>query len=48
VRAALREAKALLETGEVVPTPGPATTHPGPAGRVLAAVDRDAQGEGRL
>ena len=48
VRAALREAKALLETGEVVPTPGPATTHPGPAGRALAAVDRDAQGEGRL
>ncbi len=48
VRAALREAKALLETGEVVPTPGPSTTHPGPAGRVLSAVDRGAQGEGRL
>jgi hypothetical protein len=48
LRAALREAKALLETGEVVRPSGPSTTRPGPAGRVLAAVDRAAQGEGRL
>ena len=48
VRAALREAKALLETGEVVWASGPSTTRPGPAGRVLSAVDRVAQGEGRL
>ena len=48
VRAALREAKALLETGEVVRASGPSTTRPGPAGRVLSAVDRVAQGEGRL
>jgi hypothetical protein len=48
LRTALREAKALLETGEVVRADAPSTTHPGPAGRVLAALDRIAQGEGRL
>jgi hypothetical protein len=48
LRTALREAKALLETGEVVRADAPATTHPGPAGRVLAALDRIGQGEGRL
>ena len=34
--------------GEVVRPDAPPTTHPGPRGRVLAALDRRAQGAGRL
>ena len=48
VRRALREAKALLETGEVVRADEPATTRPTPLGRVLDLVTRRAAGEGRL
>lgn len=48
VRRALREAKALVETGATVRSDESRTTHPGPAGRVLRAVDRGAQGAGRL
>lgn len=48
VRRALREAKALLETGEVMKADAPATTHPGPIGRVLSLVDRTGMKEGRL
>jgi hypothetical protein len=48
VRTALREAKSLLEAGEVMRPDAPRTTHPGPAGRLLQVVDRIAQGEGRL
>jgi hypothetical protein len=48
VRAALREAKSLLEAGEVLRTDALRTTHPGPSGRVLQVIDRIAQGEGRL
>jgi hypothetical protein len=40
LRKALREAKALLETGEVMRPDAPATTRPTPAGRVLCAVTR--------
>ena len=48
VRVALREAKALVETGEVVRSDETRTPHPGPAGKVLQAVDRGAMGAGRL
>jgi hypothetical protein len=48
LRTALREAKSLVECGEVVQPVSPPKTHPGPAGRVLAALDRRAQGAGRL
>ena len=48
VRVALREAKALVETGEVVRNDPERTPHPGPAGRLLQAVDRAGQGAGRL
>jgi len=48
VRTALREAKALAETGEVVRSDERRTPHPGPAGRLLQALDRRAQGAGRL
>lgn len=48
VREALREAKALLETGEVMRPDAPPTTNPGPAGRVLSLVDRTGMKEGRL
>jgi hypothetical protein len=48
LRIALREAKALVETGEVVRSDETRTPHPGPAGKVLQAVDRAAQGAGRL
>jgi hypothetical protein len=48
LRTALREAKAVLEVGEVVLPDAPATTHPGPGGKLVAAADRVAQGEGRL
>ena len=48
LRTALRQAKAILEVGEVVLPDAPGTTHPGPGGRLVAAADRVAQGEGRL
>ena len=48
LRTALREAKSLVECGEVVEPVSPPTTHPGPAGRLLSALDRRAQGAGRL
>lgn len=47
VRQALREAKSLLETGEVV-QPDPPSTHPGPGGTVVRLASRRAAGEGRL
>jgi len=48
LRTALRQAKAILEVGEVVLPDAPGTTHPGPGGRLVAVADRVAQGEGRL
>jgi hypothetical protein len=48
LRTALRQAKAILEIGEVPLPDAPGTTHPGPGGRLVAAADRVAQGEGRL
>jgi hypothetical protein len=48
LRTALRQAKAILEVGEVVLPDAPRTTHPGGGGRLVAAADRVAQGEGRL
>ena len=47
VRLALRRAKSLMETGDVL-RPDPSTTHPGPAGRLVRAATRVARGEGRL
>lgn len=47
VRLALRHAKSLLETGEVL-QPDPPSTHPGPGGKVVARASRLAGGEGRL
>lgn len=47
VRAALRDMKSLLETGEVV-RPEPPATHPTPAGRAMGVVTRRAGEEGRL
>ncbi|MEN3300419.1 hypothetical protein [Pseudonocardia sp.] len=48
VRTALRQAKAILEVGEVVLPDAPGTTHPGLGGRLVAVADRVAHGEGRL
>jgi hypothetical protein len=48
LRTALRQAKAILEVGEVVLPDAPGTTHPGPGGRLVAVADRVAQGEGKL
>ncbi|MCO5997830.1 SRPBCC family protein [Actinoallomurus rhizosphaericola] len=48
VREALREAKSLLETGEVLRADTPPSTHPTPAGKVLDLVTRRSGGEGRL
>jgi hypothetical protein len=47
VRRALREAKSLVETGEIV-RPDPPSSHPGPGGRVVRLASRRAAGEGRL
>lgn len=47
LRLALRQAKSLLETGEVL-RPDPSSTHPGPGGRLVRAASRRAGGEGRL
>ncbi|QFZ18727.1 hypothetical protein [Saccharothrix syringae] len=48
VRTALREAKSILEVGEIVRPDAPPTTHPGPAGRLVSKATHIAQGEGRL
>lgn len=47
LRLALREAKAVLEAGEVV-KPDTAPTHPGPLGKALQLVTSRAGGGGRL
>ncbi|MFL6125359.1 hypothetical protein [Actinophytocola sp.] len=47
VRSALRAAKSLLETGDVL-RPDPPSTHPGPGGRLVELASRRAGGEGRL
>jgi hypothetical protein len=48
LRQALREAKSLVECGEVVRADAPSTTHPGPLGRLQAVVNKRAQGAGQL
>lgn len=48
LRIALRQAKSLLETGEVVQPDSPPSTHPGPVGKVLQLVTNRAAGGGRL
>jgi hypothetical protein len=47
VRKALRRAKSLLETGDVL-RPDPPSTHPGVGGKLVALASRRAGGEGRL
>jgi hypothetical protein len=47
VRSALRDAKSLIETGEVLRPDAPAT-RPTPGGRLLELATRRAGGEGRL
>lgn len=47
VRQALRQAKSLLETGDVL-QPDPPSTHPGPGGKLVKLASRRAGGEGRL
>ncbi|WP_436995094.1 hypothetical protein [Streptomyces sp. enrichment culture] len=48
VRTALREAKAILEAGEVMLPDSPPTTRETPAGKVLGIVARRSGGEGVL
>jgi hypothetical protein len=48
VRLALRQAKSLIETGEVLQPDKPGTTHPGPAGKLLQTLVQRSRGEGRL
>jgi hypothetical protein len=48
VRRALRDSRALLETGEVMSPDEPPTTHPGPGGKLIAAAAGRAREEGRL
>ncbi|MFE7908509.1 MULTISPECIES: SRPBCC family protein [Streptomyces] len=48
VRRALREAKALLETGEVMLPDTPPTTRPTPGGRLVGLLSRRSGGEGVL
>ncbi|MDL4814358.1 hypothetical protein [Actinomadura opuntiae] len=48
VRQALREAKSLAETGEVMRPDAPPTTRPTVGGRLMGLVTRRAGGEGRL
>ncbi|TDB88966.1 hypothetical protein E1264_09760 [Actinomadura sp. KC216] len=48
VRSALRDAKSLLETGEVLRPDSPPTTRPTVRGKVVELATRRAAGEGRL
>ncbi|WP_203416917.1 hypothetical protein [Jiangella ureilytica] len=48
LRVALREAKSIIETGEVVQADAHPSAHPGPAGKLLAMANRKAKGVGRL
>lgn len=48
LRAALRDAKSLIEAGEVIQPDQPPATHPSPAGRILELATRRAGAEGRL
>ena len=48
VRTALREAKSLLETGEVVRADRPSTTRDTPGGKIIKLATRRAGGEGAL
>jgi hypothetical protein len=48
LRRALREAKALLEAGEVLRPDAPSTTHDTPGGRLVGLLSRRAGGEGVL
>lgn len=48
IRQALREAKALLETGEVMLPDSPPTTRDTPGGRIIGLVTRRSGGEGVL
>ncbi|MFH8493445.1 hypothetical protein [Streptomyces coeruleorubidus] len=48
LRRALREAKALLETGEVMRPDTPPTTHETPGGKLVGLLSRRAGGEGVL
>ncbi len=48
VRAALREAKSLIETGEVLRADEPSTTRATAGGKLLGLATRRAGGEGRL
>ncbi|MGW5326955.1 hypothetical protein [Streptomyces sp. NPDC004014] len=48
LRTALRHAKALVETGEILLPDRPSTNRPTVTGRPLDKVIEEAQGEGRL
>ncbi|MFD4990230.1 hypothetical protein [Streptomyces sp. NPDC058374] len=48
LRLALREAKALLETGEIMRADAPPTTHDTPGGKLIGLLSRRAGGEGVL
>ncbi|MDG9684336.1 hypothetical protein QC334_16630 [Streptomyces sp. DH18] len=48
LRVALREAKALLETGEIMRADAPSTTHDTPGGKLIGLLSRRAGGEGVL
>jgi hypothetical protein len=48
LRRALREAKALLETGEIMLPDAPPTVHGTPGGRLVGLLTRRAGGEGAL
>jgi len=48
LRIAMRQAKSLLETGEVIESDLPSSTHPGPMGKVLQLVTNRSGGGGRL
>jgi hypothetical protein len=48
LRVALREAKSLLETGEVMRPDAPSTTHDRPGGKVIGLASRRSGGEGVL
>ncbi|MFI9152438.1 hypothetical protein [Streptomyces sp. NPDC053367] len=48
LRRALREAKSLLEAGEVLQSDAPPTTHDTPGGKLVGLLSRRAGGEGVL